>query len=210
VTFSWITGLRETGVTHNPHFYEWARKNGTLERVAGDVPNNICNNFPQHNDLTMAINIHWDGFDWDSYSIMTIEAAARLDSKEADFVILCEYHRYVNHIKHTIIDRIALVAEDNYDLRVRYLVNELSETQFKGLLAHRDLNFKKNLAKRFIYDMVYQASGDLFRNFVGGQGIGQVRLELRRLCQYGNSCFDALSDRYASTSYGKHERLKYY
>ena len=213
VTFSWITGLRETGVTHNPHFYEWARKNGTLERVAGDIPNNICNNYPQHNDLTMTISRYCDDFDWSAYSIMTVEDASQLNSKEADFVIVCEYHRYINHIKHTIVDRIALVAEDNYDLRVRYLVNELSESQFKGLLMQRDLRFRKNLAKRFIYDMAYQASGDLFRNFVGGQDISEVRLELRRLYQYGNSCFDALCDRYASvstSSFEKHERFKYY
>ena len=33
VTFSWITGLRETGATHNPHYYAWARLNGGLAPV---------------------------------------------------------------------------------------------------------------------------------------------------------------------------------
>ena len=30
--FSWSTGLEEKGRIHNPHFYEWARRNGTLRR----------------------------------------------------------------------------------------------------------------------------------------------------------------------------------
>jgi len=34
--FSWRTGLIETKI-HNPHYYEWRRQNGTLEREPGDV-----------------------------------------------------------------------------------------------------------------------------------------------------------------------------
>lgn len=34
--FSWTTGLVEQGRVHNPHFYEWARRNGGLRRETGD------------------------------------------------------------------------------------------------------------------------------------------------------------------------------
>jgi len=34
--FSWTTGLVEQGRVHNPHFYEWARQNGSLRREPGD------------------------------------------------------------------------------------------------------------------------------------------------------------------------------
>lgn len=36
--FSWTTGNIETGVIHNPHYYELMRKLGNNRRVAGDVP----------------------------------------------------------------------------------------------------------------------------------------------------------------------------
>lgn len=36
--FSWKTGLADTGVVHNPHFYEFQRNNnGTVARAPGDV-----------------------------------------------------------------------------------------------------------------------------------------------------------------------------
>ena len=37
-TFDWNTGEIETGVIHNPHYYEFQRRNGTLQRNPGDVP----------------------------------------------------------------------------------------------------------------------------------------------------------------------------
>ena len=42
-TFDWNTGEIETGVTHNPHYYEYHRRNGTLQRNVGDVP---CGGLP--------------------------------------------------------------------------------------------------------------------------------------------------------------------
>jgi hypothetical protein len=36
-TFDWNTGEIETGVVHNPHYYEFQRRNGTLARNPGDV-----------------------------------------------------------------------------------------------------------------------------------------------------------------------------
>jgi len=37
-TFSWRTGLKETGRIHNPHYYQWMRLNGGLPREPGDAP----------------------------------------------------------------------------------------------------------------------------------------------------------------------------
>ena len=42
-TFDWNTGEIETGVVHNPHYYEFHRRNGTLQRNPGDVP---CGGIP--------------------------------------------------------------------------------------------------------------------------------------------------------------------
>ena len=45
--FDWNTMLIDTGIIHNPHYYEFARKNGTLDRQPGDVPCGGNNNLPE-------------------------------------------------------------------------------------------------------------------------------------------------------------------
>ena len=37
-TFSWRTGMKEEGHTHNPHYYEFMRRNGGMPRAPGDNP----------------------------------------------------------------------------------------------------------------------------------------------------------------------------
>jgi hypothetical protein len=199
VTFSWTTGQLEKGITHNPHFYDWARKNGTLGRVAGDVPNNFCNNYPTHTEIHDSI-IGRDSrtIDLGAFSEMTVEQARKDFSDVASYIILLEYYQHIHHVKSTIIDRIPLEQTDNYDLRVRYMANELSLDKFKQLLAQRDRVYRKNLSGRFIYDMVYQASGDLFRNLISGQKLTEVRADCRRLFMYGNECLRGLEDRWSS------------
>lgn len=197
VTFSWATGLLEKGITHNPHFYDWARKNGTLGRT--DVPNNFCNNYPSYGDIHESI-IGRDSrtIDLGAFSEMSVEQARKDFSDVGSYIILLEYHQQIHHVKATIIDRIDLVQTDNYDLRVRYMANELSLDKFKQLLAQRDRVYRKNLSGRFIYDMVYQASGDLFRNVISGQDLASVRADFRRLFMYGNECLRGLEDRWSS------------
>ena len=137
---------------------------------------------------------------------MTVEKARGDFSDAACYIIILEYYQHIIHVKATIIDRIALEQVDNYDLRVRYMANELSLDKFKLLLAQRDRVYRKNLSGRFIYDMVYQASGDLFRNIISGQDLASVRADCRRLFMYGNECLRGLEDRWCS----KFEELKYW
>ena len=207
VTFSWTTGQLEKGITHNPHFYDWARKNGTLGRAVGDIPNNFCNNYPTHMELHDSI-ISRDSrtIDLGAFSEMSLEQARKDFSDVGCYIILIEYYQYIHHVKATIIDRIVLEPVDNYDLRVRYMANELTLDKFRLLLAQRDRVYRKNLSGRFIYDMVYQASGDLFRNAIAGQDLASVRADFRKLFMYCNECLRGLEDRWCC----KFEDMKYY
>lgn len=52
--FSWTKGTIETGMIHNPHYYQWMRENGSVPRQNGDVR---CGGDPHFNDITRKIKI---------------------------------------------------------------------------------------------------------------------------------------------------------
>ena len=201
-TFSWSTGNKEIGITHNPHFYEWARKNGGLPRNPTDVP--VCNQYPLYWDIFNSFNenVRKSNMSDPSLSLQVMDTK---DDDVSSIRIITEIYRYIHHIKQVLVDEIPLEATDNYDLRVRYLANELSTEKFKQLLQQRDAVFRKSLAARYIYDMVHQASGDLFQNLISGHTAIRVRADFKHLFQYGNECLRRLEDRYEC----RFQRLNY-
>ena len=52
--FSWRTGAIDTGVVHNPHFYQWQRAGGAAIRNPGDV---VCGGLPNWFPLLSLIHI---------------------------------------------------------------------------------------------------------------------------------------------------------
>tara|TARA_B100001093_G_C26857891_1_gene1028339 strand:+ start:198 stop:2183 length:1986 start_codon:yes stop_codon:yes gene_type:complete len=58
VAFSWRTGLKVTGVIHNPHFYEWQKQSGENRANPGAI---ACGGLPgaaQFNQILELLNLH--------------------------------------------------------------------------------------------------------------------------------------------------------
>jgi hypothetical protein len=84
---------------------------------------------------------------------------------------------------------------------VKYLLNEIDEWQFKTILQREDKAYRKNLAKSQVFDMVYQASSDIFRNFVNSSEpvkseVHTTYLQLVELFQYANRSIAHLEKAY--------------
>ena len=143
--FSWRTGQKETGVVHNPHFYEWQRKQngGVAPRVAGDVP---CGGIPAYHDLRRCL------VGLPNLTINTI----------------LNFHRIVTHVQHVELPRYHNVfnENDNQDLRIEYLLGNMNADTLKVTIQQREKKREKERAIRRAMEVLVQAGTDLMRRIM--------------------------------------------
>lgn len=142
--FSWRTGLELHERVHNPHFYEWQRKNGggVAPRVPGDGgvrPDDMCRGNIAYYYLLRA-----------------------LGGKAGSFTSI---HQFVGHL-------MAIVPlptpTNNLDLRIEYLLGSFSEEIFARKVQQRDKRREKETEIRQIVEVFCQAANDIFRKIVTG------------------------------------------
>lgn len=120
--FSWNTGMIETGIIHNPHYYELQRKLGANARAAGDVP---CGGLPEFRQIL---------FFADRRDVIPNEGSGTEK--------LFNIHRRTAEISSYIRARSREVL--NYeDIRVNYLLNKLTEAQFEEEIYERSCLIEK-------------------------------------------------------------------
>ena len=143
--FSWRTGQKETGVVHNPHFYEWQRRinNGVAPRVGGDV---ACGGIPNYHEMRNAIR--------------------SLNHK--DITKILNFHRIVQHVQAVEIARFHNVFNelDNEDMRISYLLGNTSTDELKVEIQKREKKREKERAQRRAYEVLVQGGTDLMRRIM--------------------------------------------
>ena len=175
--FSWRTGQKETGVVHNPHFYEWQRKQngGVAPRVAGDV---ACGGIPAYHDVRSRL--------------------LGLGAKEIELVL--NFHRIVTHVQHVDIQRYHNVFNqlDNQDLRIQYLLGHLSSELMKVEVQKREKRREKERAMRRAMEVLVQAGTDLLRRMMAEIDLQKKRSimeEIDALRIYVNELLAKVNDR---------------
>lgn len=219
--FSWKTGALQKKI-HNPHFYEWQRKNGKEVRAEGDVQ---CGRDLDHNT---------------SYKI------ERLCSKHSELRTVVEHGKrpilsYSNNgtrmkiVYSDEIIRICKISQNfihnravelnpfqidyftkNQDLRISYMENKISESEFKTLVQRNDKKHKKNqeiaqvfqLAFTTITDIIHRLMNDLEHNKnVKLNDVGNYILEINEIFNYCNNIFADISFTYKSSVQYKFDEL---
>jgi ribosome-binding protein aMBF1 (putative translation factor) len=133
--FSWRSGKKVFGVIHNPHFIQFAANNGVAERNPQDLP---CGGLPDVYNFFNRVR---------RFVSMTDPTNNRLQDR---FSRSIQFVRHMTHVEEERY-RVTDVVHTNTDLRVRYLLKEIDNTQFSNLIIHRDTARKK---KKLFHDIV--------------------------------------------------------
>jgi hypothetical protein len=134
----------ETGNIHNPHYYEYQRMNGTLQRNPGDVPCGDVNRFPSAYDVRIAVYRGEYGLTYlefiDKFLRLGIEMEAFLPRNR--------------------------VEDSNLENRKSFMRGKISEYQFKFRIQKNEKHREKKRDIRNIHDMFVNVSKDLFAQLV--------------------------------------------
>lgn len=176
--FSWRNGRIEMGTIHNPHYYEYQRARGTLQRNPGDVP---CGGYPTWNQV-------WPLVPRSNIFYAQVSNAYRV------------YH----HIEHVILPRYTVdIRNDNRDLRIKFMLNDIPEEEFKKKIQQREKARQRKMDIRQVVEMLMTVLADLFQTFVADKNIDELVDALDELRTHYNTTLEGVSKRYTNCSVPK-------
>jgi hypothetical protein len=149
--FSWITGEIETSRIHNPHYYEMLRNmsaNGEIPRE----PENICNDdnigMPDNHQIEILLLIKRNEPEYNKFKEHILNITRKI------------FHMLYNHPN---------TFQQKYDkskrnLRIRYLLNYITEDQWKKELQREEKKYEKALNIYQVIKTLDIIGGDIIRS----------------------------------------------
>jgi ribosomal protein S15P/S13E len=168
--FSWRTGRVEMGTIHNPHYYEYHRQRGTLQRNPGDVP---CGGFPM---------IH---------QVFSKCASIRNNSQ------VLNAHRTYGHCQRTVIPRYTTGLQDNRDMRIKFMIGDISEDEFKRKIQQREKARHRKTEIMQVMEMYTNVLNDLFQALIEDGDVDVLTASIEQLREHFNMNMKSLSKRYS-------------
>ena len=172
--FSWRTGRIETHMVHNPHYYEYMRAHGGMPRAPGDVP---CGGFPTFQEVSSLLNRH-----------------------SRFWQIVMNAHRTHGHCQWALLPRYATTIQDNRDLRIKFMISDFGEDEFKKKIQQREKARQRKTDIRQVIEMYMAVLVDLFQTFTQNRDAESLVGSLYELRAHVNVTMMAVSKRYTNCS----------
>jgi hypothetical protein len=173
--FDYKTGLKDDGIIHNPHYYEWFRN--SKKNVTND--NNYTN-------INSNRQINQNQF-------MTHVRVAFVSSAETVNKLL-KYNRLYGHVRY-LMNNINIIDETdektNLDIRLQWITNTIDEKEFKNILLNRDKVNKYNMNIKQIYDLTQTVICDISHKIFhcnDVKDVGELIYEFETIVKYCNTC----------------------
>jgi len=189
--FNWRTGRIEQNV-HNPHYFEWLRRNGNA--VPRNPLDNPCANEMNHTCFT---------------GIRTLLRAKHSGNPLSN---PCELYlekviRNLIHMRYAILPRYEVLNRErrNETLRIQYMRNHITEDHFKTTLQRNEKKYEKNREIRNILDILKTTVTDIVFRFSAHANVAEannwspaILEEIDPIVDYANACLVDISKVYNS------------
>ena len=194
--FSWNTLKIESGVIHNPHYFEYQRI--TNGGVAPRNPNEIqC------------------GRELDNYFVSRLRDKFSPDISNSisynqirDIIEIC---RQVIHIR--FIEQPRFTTEgrlySNMQLRIDYMRNKINKDGMKKILQKREKETIKKTELSNVLGMYVSCMTDLFYRLYDENDLVKITKEMIELKKYVNDCFQKISKSYNCKEYSIDNKFRF-
>jgi hypothetical protein len=205
--FSWKTGKLETRI-HNPHYYEWQRKNngGVAPRNPGDIE---CGRELNHN-LTQNIMALARSHHSSLYKVERDNRGRSYYEYDSKIMLIDNIIRKMLHNTHVELRTFQTDHfEKNQDLRIKYLEDLINEEEFKNLIQRADKKNRKNteisqiitLCNTAITDIIYRFYDYLKKCKPNEYNLNTFIDEINEIRNYCNNILRDISFTYSSVQY---------
>ena len=112
---------------------------------------------------------------------------------------LLETSLEINKLDRELMIRYGYIYDNNLYVRMRYILNEMTENEFKRELQRRDKFNDKITDIQDIYRMVIDTIGDLLRRYmIYPENVDDIIYEIIKITTYANETMDKIRKRYIS------------
>jgi hypothetical protein len=198
--WSWNTGEVVRGVIHNPHYFQYLREttDGDIPRQPGDGGGMVCRNerVPRGWDISRKNRHFLNQFRRDDGSVPE-EHMQEFRRYERYGGMLLDFCRVCLHFSEDWLRRQRQEEDQTCDLRLKYLIHEITEDEMKTLLQRREKKQLKQKDVADIYDMTVEVGGELLWAYVTDErDLEETVEEVNKLRAYANTNLRNVGEKY--------------